>query len=299
MDQRPLGQSGVTVPVVGLDCTFLTPEYGRYDEAASWNALAAALDLGFASLHTGPEHSLDRNEDLIGRFLKGRRDQVILAGAASLPRDDDWSASSDLSGAMKAACDESLGRLRTDVIDLYILSGCGPDDPVEDAVGVLADLLRAGKIRQIGLTGGRETLLRAHAVHPVAVMAGHCSLMYRQAEDYDLGASRAIGATFISQNPAIDKVAFAGPVGSEETMRQRPAYLAWTRRFQALADFASDVGVEGRQAMLAWLLCKHGHAVATVSISPKAELGWAVAAASIRLTPQQIAELQSIFTPLR
>src|SRR3954447_4357798 len=185
MKRRKLGNTGATVSAIGLGCMGMSEFYGETDEAQSMATLNRALDLGIDFLDTADVYGPFKNEELLGRFLKGKRDRVFLATKFGIVRGSD-PTKRGVSGRpeyVKSCCDVSLERLQTDHIDLYYQHRIDPNTPIEETAGALADLIKAGKIRHYGLSEARpETIRRAHAVHPVAALQTEYSLFSRDPE---------------------------------------------------------------------------------------------------------------------
>jgi aryl-alcohol dehydrogenase-like predicted oxidoreductase len=311
MDRRSLGQDGTTVSAIGLGCMGMSEFYGPRDDAQSLDTLAAALEHGVDLLDTADMYGAGHNEELVGRFLTGRRDQVVLATKFGIVREPGrYERRVDNSPAyIRAAAEASLRRLGTDVIDLYYMHRRNTDVPVEDAVGAMADLVRAGKVRQIGLSEvSVETLRRAHAVHPIAAVQSEYSLWTRDPERNGMiEACRELGTTFVAYSP-LGRAFLAGAVtdtsslAADDFRRINPRFaddaLAQNRRLaEALSDFAFDLGAKPGQVALAWLLSKHGHVVPIPGTKRRAYLTENAAAASIRLTAEQVAALDALFAP--
>ncbi|MGK9169407.1 aldo/keto reductase [Inquilinus limosus] len=311
MDRRSLGQDGTTVSAIGLGCMGMSEFYGSRDDAQSLDTLAAALEHGIDFLDTADMYGAGHNEELIGRFLKNRRDQVVLATKFGIVREPGrYERRVDNSPAyVRAACDASLQRLGTDVVDLYYMHRRNPEVPIEDTVGAMADLVQAGKVRQIGLSEvSVETLRRAHAVHPIAAVQSEYSLWTRDPEENGmLQACRELGTTFVAYSP-LGRAFLAGAVTDTSSLapddfrRVNPRFaeeaLAQNRRLaEALADFASGLGAKPAQVALAWLLGKHEHVVPIPGTKRRAYLAENAAAAAIRLSPDQVAVLDALFAP--
>jgi aryl-alcohol dehydrogenase-like predicted oxidoreductase len=311
MDRRSLGQDGTTVSAIGLGCMGMSEFYGPRDDAQSLDTLAAALEHGIDFLDTADMYGSGHNEELVGRFLKGRRDRVVLATKFGIVREPGVAGRRvDNSPAyIRAAAEASLRRLGTEIIDLYYMHRRNPDVPVEESVGAMAGLVQAGKVRQIGLSEvSAETLRRAHAVHPIAAVQSECSLWTRDPERNGvLEACRELGTTFVAYSP-LGRAFLAGAVNDTSSLaaddfrRVNPRFagdaLAQNRRLvEALGDFASDLGAKPAQVALAWLLARRGNVVPIPGTKRRAYLAENAAAAAIRLTAEQVAALDTLFAP--
>jgi len=311
MDRRSLGQDGTTVSAIGLGCMGMSEFYGTRDDAQSLDTLAAALEHGVDFLDTADMYGSGHNEELVGRFLKGRRDQVVLATKFGIVREPGVAGRRiDNSPAyIRAAVEASLKRLGTDVIDLYYMHRRNTDVPVEESVGTMAELVKAGKVRQIGLSEvSAETLRRAHAVHPIAAVQSEYSLWTRDAERNGvIEACRELGTTFVAYSP-LGRAFLTGAVtdtsalAADDFRRVNPRFadeaLAQnTRLVEALADLAFDLGAKPAQVALAWLLAKHDNVVPIPGTKRRAYLAENAAAAAIRLTAEQVSSLDVLFAP--
>ncbi|QDV36892.1 General stress protein 69 [Tautonia plasticadhaerens] len=208
MRRRELGRSGVSVSAIGLGCWGMSGSYGPADEAESVATLHHALDLGITLIDTADSYGDDgHNERLIGRALQGRRHECVLATKIGIVRraGPDGMAVVEVDGRperIRSACEASLARLRTDVIDLYYLHRVDPDVPVEESVGAMADLVAVGKVRFLGLSEFSEaTLRRAHAVHPITALQSEYSLWTREPEATVMPACRELGIAFVPFSP--------------------------------------------------------------------------------------------------
>jgi aryl-alcohol dehydrogenase-like predicted oxidoreductase len=184
MQQRELGKSGLKVPAMGLGCMTMTAIYGTPDDDRSIATIHRAIELGANFIDTADMYGQGSNEELVGRALAGRRDNAILAtkfGNLRLP-DGKNGVNGRPEYAMEA-CEKSLKRLGTDVIDLYYLHRVDPDTPIEETVGGMKRLVEQGKVRHIGLSeAGAQTIRRAHTVHPIAALQSEFSLWSRDLE---------------------------------------------------------------------------------------------------------------------
>jgi aryl-alcohol dehydrogenase-like predicted oxidoreductase len=203
--RRPLGRSGLIVSALGLGCMGMSEFYGPTDEAESLRTLERALELGVDFLDTADMYGPYTNEALLGRFLKGRRDRVVLATKFGIVRTADPNARGvdNRPEHVRASIDGSLQRLGTDRVDLYYIHRVDRAVPIEETVGVLAELVAAGKVRAIGLSEvSAATLRRAHAVHPIAALQSEYSLFTRDPEiDGVLDACRELGVAFVAYSP--------------------------------------------------------------------------------------------------
>jgi aryl-alcohol dehydrogenase-like predicted oxidoreductase len=205
MQTRHLGKSGPMVSALGLGCMGMSEFYGPGDETESVATIHRAIELGITFLDTADIYGIGDNEELVGKAIRGIRDQVFLATKFGIVRSKSDPALRGVNGSpeyIRAACDASLKRLGVDVIDLYYQHRVDPNTPIEDTVSALASLVKAGKIRYIGLSeAGAATIRRAHAVHPIAALQTEYSLWTRDPEDQILATTRELGITFVAYSP--------------------------------------------------------------------------------------------------
>jgi aryl-alcohol dehydrogenase-like predicted oxidoreductase len=310
MDQRPLGATGLKVSAIGQGCALLSEGYGTPDDEESARALLAGLEAGINFLDTSDAYGIGHNERLLGSFLRGRRNKVILATKVGLVRKPGEPAASidNSPHYIRSACDASLQRLGIDTIDLYYLQRRNPQVPIEDAVGAMADLVKAGKVRHLGLSEvSPETLQRATRIHPIAAIQSEYSLMSREPESAMLDACRTAGATFVAYCP-LGRSFLAGEiVGVDELepndfRRRMPRFQAAALQqnlelMPALALFAAEREVSCAQIALAWLLGKHSHVVPIPGSKRASHVIQNAAAAGIKLSADDIGTLDAFFQP--
>jgi aryl-alcohol dehydrogenase-like predicted oxidoreductase len=297
---------------VGLGCMNITHAYGPpIDETEAKALLLRALDLGCDFLDTATIYGLGRSEELIGEALGNRRKELFLASKCVLGFRDGQRVLDGRPEAIKVACEASLKRLRTDVIDLYYLHRPDPKVPVEESAGALADLVAEGKIRFIGLSEmGEDQLRRAHAVHPVAALQSEYSLWVRNPEIAVLNACRDLGTVLVAFSP-VGRGFLADPPADPETFHASDMRLSMFPRFEpefypanlALLDeakaIASEAGCSVAQLALAWTLAKGSHVIPIPGTKRVAHLEENHAAANVTLTAAQVARLDSHFAPER
>ena len=309
MEQRSLGKTGRTVSAIGLGCAGMSEGYGTPNDAQSWQTLAAAIENGVNFFDTADIYGSGHNEELLGRFIRDRRDQVVLATKFGLVRKPGAPPVVDNSPQYaQAACDASLQRLKTDRIDLYYLQRRNAEVPIEDAVGAMADLVRAGKVRYLGLSEvSPETLERACAVHPIAAVQSEYSLWTRGPEARMLDACRKLNVSFVAYCP-LGRAFLTGAVRNLDTLektdfRQRlPRFQAGALEknvelLQSLEAFAAQRKASCAQIALSWLLSKHPHVIPIPGSKQPDHVAENAAAASIKLTSREIYELDVLFAP--
>ena len=204
MEQRHLGSQGLTVSIMGLGCMGMSEFYGGHDDAESIATIHRAIDLGITFLDTSDSYGPKTNEQLVGRAVRDRRDHVAIATKFGFVRrpDGSWAGVSGRPEYVRQACDASLARLGVDHIDLYYQHRVDPSVPIEETVGAMADLVRAGKVRYVGLSeAAPATIRRAHATHPISALQTEYSLWSRDPEDEILPTCRDLGIGFVAYSP--------------------------------------------------------------------------------------------------
>ena len=296
MEARRLG--GLEVSAVSLGCF----TYGGDDGLAS--AIDRALELGVTMLDTSDSYGVGQSERLVGRAVKGRRDKVVVAtkfGHIRLPGDARPRGVCGRPEYAKQACDASLKRLGIETIDLYYLHRVDPEVPIEDTVGAMADLVRVGKVRYIGLSeAGPQTIRRAHAVHPVAAVQNEYSLMSRDAEAI-LPLLRELGIGLVAFSP-LGRGLLAGRVdlAQDDARRLFPRFGAGNLDANlSLAQRLSTMRFDATPAQLAlaWVLSRGRDIVAIPGTKRRERVEENVAAAGIRLKDEEIAQLERLFPP--
>jgi aryl-alcohol dehydrogenase-like predicted oxidoreductase len=270
MEKRALGRQGLTVSALGLGCMGMSEFYGVGEEAESIATIHRALDLGLSFLDTADIYGPFTNEELVGRAIRGRRDKVVLATKFGIVRDLENRMVRGINGKpdyVRAACDASLKRLGVDTIDLYYQHRVDPQTPIEDTVGAMADLVRAGKVRWLGLSeAGSATLRRACAVHPISALQSEYSLWTRDPEDGILATCRELGIGFVPYSP-LGRGFLTGEIrrfedlAADDYRRLSPRFqgenfqknLDLVARVQAIAE---EKGCTAAQLALAWVLAQ-------------------------------------------
>ncbi len=301
MHARKIGPFDVSC--IGLGCMGLSHAYGAPPEPkTAAEILLKALDLGCTFFDTASLYGLGANETLLGETLKHRRSEFVLASKCGMlrPREPDGRPE-----ILKRTCEESLRRLQTEVIDLYYLHRWDKRVPIEDSVGALAELVREGKIRAIGLSEvSAATLRRAHAVHPIAAVQSEYSLWTRNPEIAVLEACRETGAAFVAFSP-LARGFLTGGLRDVSTLPPRDIRLAMPRfqgdhfaRNLKLLDGFSVIARENDCSMgqlaLAWLLAKAPHTVAIPGTTRLDHLAENMAAADIRLVPGAVQRMETL-----
>jgi aryl-alcohol dehydrogenase-like predicted oxidoreductase len=307
MELRRLGRQGLTVSAVGLGCMGMSDFYGPTDEAEAIATIHRAIELGVTFLDTADAYGPFKNEELVGRAVRDRRDRVVLATKFGNERrpDGTWVGINGKPAYVRSACDASLRRLGVDVIDLYYQHRVDPAVPIEDTVGAMTELVRAGKVRWLGLSeAAPATIRRAHAVHPISALQTEYSLWSRDPEEEILPTVRALGIGFVAYSP-LGRGFLSGRFRSPDDLpegdwrRQNPRFqgenftrnLALVERIRALA---AEKGVTPAQLAIAWVVSRGEAVVPIPGTRTRARLEENAAAASLRLSKDELARLDAI-----
>jgi aryl-alcohol dehydrogenase-like predicted oxidoreductase len=302
MRKRMLGE--LEVSALGLGCMGMSEVYGQVDDTESVGVVHRALDLGVTFLDTADIYGDGHNEELVGRAIKGRRDEVVLAtkfgishvvggGEVRVDGSPEY---------VRAAVDRSLTRLGVDVIDLYYLHRRDPDTPIEETVGAMAGLVDAGKVRHLGLSEvSAETLRRAHAVHPITALQSEFSLFNRDVAADQVPVCRELGIGVVPYSP-VGRGLLTGNApatfGEGDFRGGLPQFQGEnlarnTELAQRVRDLAASIGVTPVQVALAWLLAQDEHTVPIPGTKRVRYLEENAAAADVELTADQLAEIAS------
>lgn len=307
MKKVKLGSQGAVVSRMGLGCMGMSEFYGQRNDEESAATLLRALDLGINFFDTADTYGIGDNESLIGKSIRGRRDQVFLATKFSIVRkkeDPSFVAISGKPEYVKSACEASLQRLGTDHIDLYYQHRVDRNTPIEETVGAMADLVKAGKVRYLGLSeASPQTIRRAHKVHPITALQTEYSLWERHVEKEILPAVRELEIGFVPYSPLgrgflTGAVRKSDLVDGDARTRRYPRFAGEAfDRNQILVDrvraIAERKGVKPGQLALAWVLSKGDDVVPIPGTKRRNYLEENAAAAEIHLTPAEIQELEA------
>ena len=308
MKYRNLG-NGPTVSALGLGCMPMAGVglnmYGEAPEAESIATIHRAIDLGVSFFDTAEMYGPFRNEELVGKAIKGRRDGLVIATKFAMRWDGNQMVGLDGSPAnARRACEGSLKRLGIDTIDLFYQHRVDPDVPIEETVGGMAELVREGKIRQIGLSeASAATVRRAAAVHPIAALQSEYSLWERDVEDEILPTCRVLGIGFVPYSP-LGRGFLTGQITSRDDLPegdyrlQDPRYSEenFARNFaivDAVKAVADRHGASAAQVALAWLLAQGEDVVPIPGSKRRTTLEDSMAAVDLTLTPQDLTELDA------
>ncbi|CAI0987522.1 aldo/keto reductase [Serratia grimesii] len=310
MQQRQLGPNGPTVSALGLGCMGMSDFYSTaQDEKEAIATLHRALELGVTLLDTADMYGPHTNEQLVGQAIKGKRQQVFLATKFGILRDPTDPAARGVSSRpeyIRRSVEGSLKRLGVDEIDLYYQHRVDPQVPIEDVVGTMADLIREGKIRHIGLSEASVTTLeRAHKVHPITALQTEYSLWTRDAEQGVLAACERLGIGFVPYSP-LGRGFLTGAIQRPEDLdaddfrRSNPRFQGdnFARNLALVAkvtELAKQKGVAPSQLALAWVLAQGEHIVPIPGTKRRRYLEENIAAAELALSQAELAAIEAVF----
>lgn len=310
MKQRRLGRRGPVVSALGLGCMGMSASYGTRDDAKSVATLHQALDLGVTFLDTADAYGPSTNEELLGRELRERRGEIVLATKFGLvqPPGTEERRVDGRPEYVRAACEASLRRLRVDAIDLYYLHRVDPRVPIEETVGAMARLVDEGKVRFLGLSEvSSSTLRRAHAVHPITAVQSEYSLWTRDPEQGVLSTCRELGVGFVPFSP-LGRGFLSGRIGD---MAQLPPedFRRGIPRFQGenftrnqtialrLRELATEKGCTAAQLALAWLLAQGEDIVPIPGTKRRAYLEENLGAIDLSLSRAELERIEAAVPP--
>ena len=311
MERRKLGTQGLEVSAIGLGCMGMSAFYGSTDEDESTKTIERALELGIDFLDTAQLYGPLTNEELVGRAIKDRRDEYVIATKFARRMDDatpgDMSTTGPLDGSadhVRRSIDVSLRQLGTDYVDLYYQHRVDPNVAIEETVGAMAELVEAGKVRYIGLSeAAAETIRRAHAVHPITAVQTEYSLWTRDLEDEILPTLRELGIGLVAYSP-LGRGFLSGRFKSPEDLdeddfrRTGPRFTGENlERNQALVakveELAAEKGCTAAQLALAWVLAQGEDVVPIPGTKRREYLEQNAAAAAVELSADDLARIDA------
>jgi aryl-alcohol dehydrogenase-like predicted oxidoreductase len=312
MEMRTLGRNGPQVSALGLGCMGMSDFYGAHDDAESIATIHHALDRGLTLLDTADVYGPHTNEQLVGRAIKGRREQAFIATKFGIVRDPANPQARGVNGRpeyVRASCEGSLKRLGIETIDLYYQHRVDPNVPIEETVGAMAELVRQGKVRYLGLSeASGQTLTRACAVHPIAALQSEFSLWTRDPEENGmLEACRKLGVSLVAYSP-LGRGFLTGAIRSPEDF-EADDYRRNSPRFQggnfarnlALVDevkkIAADKGCSPAQLALAWVLAQGEEVLAIPGTRRRSRLDENLGALDVHLSTTERAAIDAVFPP--
>jgi len=297
---RTLGSSGIVTSAIGLGCMSLSGIYGKSGDDEGIAIIHEALDRGITMLDSSDAYGAGHNEELVGKALKGRRSQVVLATKFGNIGGKDGKFADGRPETVIASCEKSLKRLGVDVIDLYYQHRIDPDVPTEDTVGAMARLVQQGKVRALGLSeASPKTVRRGQAVHPIAAVQNEFSLLYRADADEMLKTTREFNIAFVAYSP-LGRGLLTGKVEMAETdgRKRHPRFAAENfERNIALAHRLNELAHKKNctvgQLALAWLLAQGKDIVPIPGTKHKDRLAQNIGALDVQLTADEIAQISN------